>query len=199
MIMNYIKEFRKSKGISQASLAKSIGVAQNTVSQWECGAREPDNDMLIALASYFDVTVDQILGVRPSLDKHIIPVVGTVPAGIPIEAIEDVLDYEEITPEMARMGDLFGLRVKGNSMEPRIKEGDVLIIRKQNTADTGDIVIAFVNGDNEATVKKFAKHENGISLIPNNHAYEPMFFTFEEVENLPVRIVGKVVELRGKF
>lgn len=197
--MNRIKELRKSSGMSQKQLADRLFVNQTAVSQWERGVTTPGKDTLLNLSNIFHASIDDILGneIKSYITK--IPVVGTVPAGIPIEAIEDILDYEEITPEMARLGDLFGLRVKGDSMEPRIKEGDVLIIRKQNTADTGDIVIAFVNGDNEATVKKFAKHENGISLIPNNHAYEPMFFTFEEVENLPVRIVGKVVELRGKF
>lgn len=196
--MNRLKALREKSGKAQKEVAIDLCVSQPTISDWEAGRKTPSSKSAARLADYFGVSLDYLIG-RDTESKYSIPVVGMVPAGIPIEAIEDVLDYEEITPEMARMGDLFGLRVKGDSMEPRIKEGDVLIIRKQDTADTGDIVIAFVNGDNEATVKKFVKHENGISLIPNNHAYEPMFFTFEEVENLPVRIVGKVVELRGKF
>ena len=196
-IMNRIKELRKHRGLSQKQLADALYVNQTAVSQWERGATTPSKETLIKLANILNTSTDDLLGNKSSVSR--IPVVGVVPAGIAIEAIEDILDYEEITPEMAQLGDLFGLRVKGDSMEPRIKEGDVLIIRKQDTAETGDIVIAFVNGDNEATVKKYVRHDEGISLVPYNQAYTPKFFTKNEIEKLPVRIIGKVIELRGKF
>lgn len=127
-----------------------------------------------------------------------IPVYADVAAGLPIEATENIVDYEEIDVAMAFTGEYFGLRVKGDSMEPRIREGDVLIVRKQEDADTGDIAIVMVNGDS-ATVKRIKKEPSGISLIPNNPAYDIMFYANEEIESKPVRIIGKVVELRGKF
>lgn len=127
-----------------------------------------------------------------------IPVLGSVAAGIPIDAIEDILDYEEISVDLARSGEFFGLRVQGDSMSPRIQEGDVVIVRQQNDAESGDVVIVLINGD-EATCKKLVRSDSGIVLHSFNPFYEPKYFSVEEIESLPVRIVGKVVELRGKF
>ena len=127
-----------------------------------------------------------------------IPVLGKVPAGVPIEAVEDIIDYEEIPEEMAKDGEFFGLQIKGNSMEPRICEGDVVIVRKQDDAETGDLVVAMING-NEATCKRLMKYKDGIRLMPNNPAYEPLYFSNKEIEEKPVKIIGKVVENRQKY
>lgn len=127
-----------------------------------------------------------------------IDVLGRVAAGIPVEAVEDVIDTEEITEEMAKTGEFFGLRINGDSMEPKFSKGDVVIVRKQDDAESGDIVIAMVNGD-DATCKRLKKYTNGIALLSTNPAYQPMFFSDEEKETVPVRIIGKVVELRAKF
>lgn len=99
---------------------------------------------------------------------------------------------------MAKTGEFFGLQIHGDSMEPRMCEGDVVIVRKQEDAESGDIVIAMVNGD-DATCKRLRKYRDGIELISNNPSYEPMFFSNQEIQEKPVRIIGKVVELRGKF
>lgn len=198
--MNRIKELRQESGISQLELAKKLNIGQGTISNWESGRYEPDIKALQAMSDLFGVTVDYVIGGdRISKAKGVrIPVYGDVAAGIPIEAIENIVDYEEIDAAMAATGDFFGLRVRGSSMEPRIREGDVVIVRKQSDADTGDTAIVLVNGDS-ATVKRIKKEPSGISLIPNNPAYDIRFFTNEEIETIPVRIIGKVVELRGKF
>lgn len=198
--MERIKELRQEKGIKQLDLAKAINVSQATMSEYESGRYEPDVRALKAIADYFGVTVDYIVGGdRISKTKGVrIPVYGDVAAGIPIEAIENIVDYEEIDAAMASTGEFFGLRIKGSSMEPRIKEGDVVIVRKQSDADTGDTAIVLVNGDS-ATVKRIKKEPSGISLIPNNPAYDILFYSNEEIEKKPVRIIGKVVELRAKF
>lgn len=128
----------------------------------------------------------------------VINVLGRVAAGIPIEAIEDIIDTEEISEELAKTGEFFGLQIRGDSMEPRMKEGDVVIVRKQDDAESDDIVIALVNGD-DATCKRLKKYADGISLISNNPAYDPMYFSNKEIEEKPVRIIGRVVELRAKF
>ena len=83
-------------------------------------------------------------------------------------------------------------------MEPRIKEGDVVIVKQQDDVESGQVAIVLINGD-DATCKKFVKHDNGISLVSYNPAYSPMFFTPEEIKTKPIRIIGRVVELRGKF
>lgn len=128
----------------------------------------------------------------------IINVLGRVAAGVPIEMIEDIVDTEEITEEMARTGEFFALQIHGDSMEPKISEGDVVIVRKQDDAESDNIVIATVNGT-DATCKRLKKYAGGIALISNNPAYEPMYFSNEEIVEKPVRILGKVVELRAKF
>lgn len=198
-----LKEIRQSKKISQQKLADKIGVSRSTIAMWETGGSQPDNDNLKILADYFQVSTDYLLGNSPKetaeKKKGIkIPVLGRVQAGIPVDAIEEIIDYEEITEEMASQGDYFGLVIRGQSMMPRMVEGDVIIVRKQSDVDSGDIAVVLVNG-NDATVKKIRKTESGIELVPLNPSFDIIYYTNEEIENLPVSIIGKVVELRGKF
>ena len=201
--MNRIRQLRQELDMKQSELAAKMKVRQTTISNWETDRTEPDTASLQKMAEIFDTTIDYILGNslsrKGSTRKGIrIPVFGAVAAGIPIEAIEDIVDYEEIEPELAATGEYFGLRIKGSSMEPRICEGDVVIVRKQEDADTGDVAIVMVNGY-DATCKKLKKEAHGLTLIPNNPAYEAKYYSAEEIASLPVRIIGKVVELRGKF
>lgn len=127
-----------------------------------------------------------------------INVLGRVAAGIPIDAIEEVIDTEEISKEMSLKGNYFGLQIHGDSMEPRIYNGDTVIVRQQNYAENGDIVIALING-HDATCKRLMKYNGGISLLSLNPKYEPMVFTKSDIDTIPIKIIGKVVELRGKF
>lgn len=127
-----------------------------------------------------------------------IPVLGRVAAGLPIEAQQEILDWEEITGEMALDGEYFALQIRGDSMEPKFSNGDVVIVRQQEDADDGDIVIALVNG-NDAVCKRLRKYRDGIVLMSSNPAYEPMYFSGKEVTDTPVKIIGKVKELRAKF
>ncbi len=199
-----LKELRKANKMNQESLASILGVTQATLSGWENEKYEMDNKSLIKCSEIFGVSIDYILGGNssPELDANSkgikIPVLGNVAAGIPIEAIEDIVDYEEISEDLASRGQFFGLKIKGSSMEPRIKDGDVVIVRQQPEVESGDVAIVIVNGDS-ATCKKVVITDNGITLIPFNPNYEPVFYTAEQVTTLPVRIIGKVVELRGKF
>ncbi len=199
--MNNLRQARKAKGLTQAEVARTIGLTQNGYSYWENGKAKIDKDQLLKLAELFEVSTDYLLGntSKPNTKGVWIPVLGDVAAGIPIEAVEDIVDYEEIDAALAATGDFFGLRIKGSSMEPRIREGDVVIVRKQDDADTGDTVVVLVNGDS-ATVKRLKKEADGsMWLLPNNPAYDPQHFTPTEILEKPVHIIGKVVELRGKF
>lgn len=205
--MNRIRELRKNRCMTMKELGAIVGLAESTISQYETGKREPDNETLLRLGEFFNTSVDYLLGretvaggpPEPSVPgSKWIPVIGTIPAGTPVEAIEDILDYEEITHQMASQGEHFALKIKGQSMEPKISDGDVVIVRKQDDCENGEIAVVLVNGD-EATVKRIKKSPEGLILIPNNPAYEPMFYSNAEIESLPVRIIGKVVELRAKF
>lgn len=204
MLQIVLKQLREASGLSQTALAKKIGVGQSTIGMWESGKNKPEFANLEKLAQIFNVPVDYLLGRQPypnapkSTGGVWIPVLGKVAAGVPIEAIEDIEDYEEITLEMARAGEYFALRIKGDSMEPRIADGDVVIVREQNDCNNNDVAVVIVNGD-EATVKRIKKMPEGIMLIPSNPSYEPMFFSNTDIEKLPVVVIGKVVELRAKF
>lgn len=125
-----------------------------------------------------------------------VPVYGKVAAGAPIEAIENVLEYVEIPASWS--GDYAALLIKGDSMAPKIEDGDIIIVKLQDHAENGDIVVAIVNGA-DATCKKLIKNIEGITLQPLNPAYQPIYFNNDSINDLPVRIWGKVVENRARF
>ena len=196
-----LKAARTNKGLSQQKLANLIGVSRSTIAMWETGGSQPDNIALKQISNILQVTTDYLLDnevFEYSRKCVLIPIFGQVIAGIPIDAVEDILGYEEISREMATHGEYFALQIKGNSMEPRMRQGDVVIVKKQSAVESGDIAVVLVNGD-EATIKKFVIHDNGISLIANNEAYSPMFYTKKEIKKKPVTVLGKVVELRARF
>lgn len=202
-----IRYLRKKNEWSQDYIAEKLGYkSYTTIQKWEMGTSEPPLKKTRELADLFKVDIDDLTNKDLELPEPtkcaskkgvVIPVLGRVAAGIPIEAVEEIIDTEEITEEMAAKGEFFGLQIHGQSMEPRMVEGDVVIVMKQDTANTGDIVIATVNGT-DATCKRLKRYRDGIELIPINPSYTPMFYTNEEIENKPVRILGKVIELRAK-
>ena len=198
--MNRIRQLRTIRQMKQSDLASQLNVKANTISNWENEKSFPDRDSLQRMAAIFDTSVDYLLGGTAPIKSAgvLIPVLGDVAAGIPIEAVTDVVDYEEIDAAMASTGEFFGLRIKGSSMEPRMCSGDVVIVRKQDTAETGDTVVVLVNGES-ATVKKIKYGPDGISLIPTNPLFDVQFYSAADVERLPVRVIGKVVELRAKY
>lgn len=193
-----LKYYRERDGLSQSQLAKIIGVSSSTISMYEVGKREPDFETEEKIADYFNVSLSNLRGKSEARNPLRIPVLGRVAAGIPLEAVEEIIDYEEIPEAMARDGDYFGLKIKGDSMEPRIQDGDVVIVRKQPDADDGDLVIVLINGK-EGMCKRLKKMSTGIMLLSNNPAYDPYVFSWDDINRLPVKILGKVKELRGKF
>lgn len=214
-----INKYRLENKLSMQDFADMSGISKAYIGFLEKGYNPSNNKPIapsistiqkIAMAMHMDfdklfsmidgnVTVNENVN---DINIHYatrIPVLGYVAAGIPIDAIQEILDWEEIPTAMAETGKFFGLRIKGDSMEPRICEGDTVIVKAQSTADSGDTVIVQVNG-NEATCKKLKITETGISLISLNAVkYDPMEFTKAQIKELPVTIIGRVVELRGKF
>lgn len=197
---SYIKSLRIRSGYTQEQLGKLIGVQRAAVQKWECGRvcnlrRETIN----RLAEIFNVSPSVFFDIEDeTLSSVSIPVLGYVRAGKPIEAVEEIISYEEISRDMSHQGEYFALSVKGDSMEPKISEGDIVIVRRQQTVENGEYAVVLV-GNNDATVKKFYRLDNGIKLISTNPSYDPFFYTIEEVDTLPVEVIGKVVELRAKF
>ena len=214
--INQIMKEKKLRQIDVLNLAKpfqqkyNIKFSKSHLSQYVNGKSNPDNEKIFLLSKVFGVTEAWLLGYNVPRYERIentgpqtpqglkIPVLGTVAAGIPISAVEEILDYEEVPQSWKNQGEFFGLRIKGDSMKPDINHGDTVIVRKQSTANNGDVMITLVNGD-DVTCKKFEKLDNGIILISNNSEYSPMYFSNEEVVTKPVVILGRVVELRRKF
>lgn len=205
-----IKNLREKMGMSQVDFADKISVSKQTLYKYENNIiTNIPSDKIEAVASIGNISPAFLMGwdanVGPITNgtKHKKPgvtinVLGRVAAGTPIEAIEDVIDTEEITEEMAATGEFFGLQIAGDSMEPKMSKGDVVIVRQQDDAESGDTVIVSVNGT-DATCKRLRKYRDGIELVSTNPSYEPLFFSNEDIENNPVRVIGKVVELRCKF
>ena len=203
MFASILRNLRKANHVTQRHLADSLYIDCSTVTKWETGKAIPSPETLNKIADYFGVSVDYLLGRKSAPQKSDnaikVPVLGYVAAGIPIEQIEDILDYEELDPERFNPNcEYFALKIRGDSMQPRIMDGDVVIVRKQPSVESGEIAIVCVNGE-EATCKQVRKHEDGLSLISLNQSYAPMYFTPKEVAEKPVTILGKVIELRGKF
>lgn len=213
-----IKEYRKNHNLSMQDFANISGISKAYIGVLEKiynpKTKEPvapTLEKMKAIASAMGMSLDEMLKAlntnqpvvvssKPQSARGVrIPVLGSVVAGIPIEAITDIIDYEEIPAQMAKSGTYFALQVKGRSMEPTLHEGDVVIVRQQPEVENGEIAIVLVNG-NDATVKEVKEGPDGLTLIGHNvGVYSPHFYTKEQIQNLPIRIIGKVVELRRKF
>ena len=198
---NNLKKYLKINNISRNQLSESLGISYSTISDWINGKAYPRIDKIEMMANYFGINKSDLVEEHFPEEKSQglkIPVLGTVAAGIPISAVEDILDYEEIPLAWQNQGEFFALKIKGDSMEPRMESGDVVIVKQQSDANSGDTVIVLVNGD-DATCKRLEKTDNGIMLVSTNPKYPPMFYSLDDIEKKPVVILGKVVELRQKY
>lgn len=195
-----LKKYLKLYNVSRTQLSESLDISYSTISDWVNGNAYPRIDKIEMMANYFGINKSDLVEENYNNETSAlrIPVLGSVAAGIPITAVEDILDYEEVPISWQNQGEFFGLKIKGDSMEPKIDDGDVVIVRQQSDANSGDTVIALVNGD-DATCKRLEKTDNGIMLVSTNAKYPPMFFTKEDIVTKPVVILGKVVELRSKL
>lgn len=200
---------RKQKGMTLEELSCFVGVSRQTLSRYENNIIAVPSDRMELIAAALGTTPAYLMGwdadglsceneIAENAKAHRIPVYGKVAAGIPLEMVEDILDYEEIPAKWGDPSDFFCLQIKGKSMQPKMDEGDVVVVKKQADADSNDIVIFAVNGEN-ASCKRLKKSEHGLAFIPLNTDYDPMIYSWEQVEELPVQILGRVVELRAKF
>lgn len=203
-----LKKARENAGLTQKQVSLSLHIPPSTISKYENGLMVIPAEVVNEYAALCDTTTDDLFGRPSSTDPNLrplaerlsaggkIPVLGKVPAGIPIEAIEDIVDEIDISAKLANDShEYFALLVSGDSMYPEYMDGDIVIVRKQETAETGDDVVAYVNGY-DATLKRLVRSERGITLRPLNPAHEPRTFTNEEIMQLPVRLAGVVVEQR---
>lgn len=199
-----IKALREKHNLTQQQLAEKLNINQQNLARYELDQRTIKVDFLLKLCKLFNVELNYFVpnNVIPiELEKNVakIPVLGYIPAGKPIEAIEDVLFYEEIPKDWLKGNNkYFGLKIQGNSMSPKYLDGDIVIFKQTSICNNGDDCAVMVDGEN-ATFKKILITGYGLTLQPLNSEYTIQMFSRKEVEELPVRILGVAKELRRKF
>lgn len=185
------------------NICNDLDFPYTTFTEWYKGNIYPRIDKIEMLANYFGIKKSDLIEERKSdntpIVSAIVHVYGTIPAGVPMECIEDILDTEEISADMLKGGkQYFGLKIKGNSMSPTYLDGDTIILEKVDDCENGQDAVVMVNG-NDGTFKRIFKNETGIILQPLNSEYEPMIYTNEQINNLPIRIIGVAREIRRKI
>lgn len=198
-----IKKRREQLGISQEQLANILGYkSRSSINKIELNHTDLPQSKIVALAKALSVTPAYLMGWE-DLEQPIpksngyptvrIPVLGDVAACVPILAQQDIIGYEDIPADMAKTGEYFGLKIKGDSMEPKIHDNDIVIVKSMSDAENNDIVIAMIN--NEATCKRLHKYSNSVVLTAINSDYKPIEVTPDE----NIQILGKVVMSISKF
>lgn len=195
----FVTQLRKAmflRGMKQVELSRETGLTDSQISSWYNGRYRPNAEAMTKIAAALGVTTDYLLGkeeipiAKFTLPQfHDVPVLGSVAAGTPILAQEDVIGT------VMTDKDVFALRIKGDSMSPRIMDGDIVLVRQQDAAEDGDLVIAEIDG--EATCKVLKRSHSSVMLVPFNAAFAPIVYTGQEAEDL--RILGKVVESRHEW
>ena len=199
--LNYYMNINKK---NRSDVCRDLDIPYSTFTDW-CNANiYPRIDKIEMLANYFDIKKSDLVENKEKLDMignpvTSIPILGTVKAGYDYLAQENWVGTIDVETSLVGNGkDYFALKVHGNSMSPALIEDDIVIIKKQNDFENGDIVVAIINGD-EATIKKGKKSDSSILLQPLNTAYEPLIFTYDEIKTIPVEIVGIVKQLKREF
>ena len=206
--MNTIRQLRQQNNLTMKELGSKIGVAESTISLYECQKRQIPDDIKIKLADYFGVSVDYLLGRETDslesaikkaggfpyeVGKNMLPILGRVAAGIPLEAQQEFIGYTYTNYKPA--DEYFGLLVEGESMKNiGIRHGSIVIVHKQDYANDGDIVVALVDGQ-DATVKRFKKLDNAILLMPENPDFQPIVIT----PGIEFHILGVVKKVETLF
>lgn len=210
---------RKGARMSEEEFAALVGVTADDVINWEHGTSRIDRNSLAILVDKFKVTEEYLLdktdlpvdisklnwndNVRPVKlpidDMEKIPLLGAIAAGTPIEAIEnnDVDDYIYFDTR-GYSSPIFALNIVGSSMEPRIFEGDIAIIEVTGFVNSGEVAAVKVNG-NDTTLKQVKFESDGMWLIGFNPSFKPIFYTAKECTELPVTVIGKLIEVRQRW
>lgn len=210
-----LSELIKNSNYILADMEDAVGKKAATISRYASGEiKGVKRDTIVKLANFFGVSPAWLAGLSnekyssSKLDKFgnsvvSIPLLGSVRAGYDYLAEENWEGTKEIKEELAKTGEFFALRIKGDSMFETLWENDIVAVKKQDYANDGDLAVVLINGD-EATVKKIKILDNGIKLIPLNRRinpetqepfYEDMFFSKEDIETKPVKIVGIVKQI----
>jgi len=198
------KKYIEQANKTQSDIVTDLGITASTVSDWANAKKYPRVDKMQSLADYLGVlisdlrdekSIDEILGVTPVSNKlYCIPKIGSVKAGYNGLAIEEIIGYELV--DVKNPQECVAFNVTGDSMEPRICEGDIAIVRKQPDIESGELAVIIING-NEGTLKKVIKKNKALILQPFNNIYETKIIIGEELNE--VIIYGKVIQIIQKY
>ena len=198
MLAKKLKQLREEQRLTQGALAARFGVTQQAVAKWESGRALPEPKTISRIAGFFNVTADYLLGLTDSIAPlgpvAKVRIIGSVRAGYNALALE-----EDLGSAIAQVKDGSAYRyllVKGDSMAPYIREGDLALVRLQPNLENGDLGVV-IYGDNEATLKKFYYVDGAVTLVPFNDAYETVTLRGRELERLT--IFGRVVETKTNW
>lgn len=203
---NILKKVRIDNNYTQEELAKKINTSRSNIANYENEKNMPSIEVLNKLSHVLGVSIDYLLGKSDNIKSDnskvfILPILGKISAGLPIFADQQIEGYLPIDPNIYSMSnpeEYFYLRVSGESMNLKIHNGDYALIQKQETAEDGDIVVAFVNGDEEATLKRYKRiSEDTVALEPmSTLQMEPIYVNLKETS---FKIIGKAIGQFGKF
>ena len=210
---NRLQKAMNYANMKQVDLVNKTGLDKTLINKYLAGIMKAKQDKLTILADALNVNEVWLMGYDVPMERNLnaykvdelgnsvipIPILGTVKAGYDYLAQENWIGTVDVETSLVGNGkDYFALKVHGNSMSPVLIEDDIVIIKKQNDFENGDIVVAIINGD-EATIKKGKKSDSSILLQPLNPSYEPLIFTYDEMKTIPVEIVGIVKQLKRIF
>lgn len=209
---NRLKKALDYSNMKQVDLVKKTGLDKTLINKYLAGIMKAKQDKLTILADALNVNEVWLMGYDVPMERNLntktdkfgnpvvsLPILGIVKAGYDYLAHENWIGTIDVETSLVGDGsNFFCLKVKGNSMSPLIIEDDIVVVRKQDDFENGDIVVAIINGD-EATIKKGKKNDSSILLQPFNNNYEPLIFTYDEMKTIPVTIVGIVKQLKREF
>lgn len=206
---NRLKTAMDLRNIKQVDLVEKTNLDKTLINKYLAGVTNARQKKLTILADALNVNEIWLMGYDVSMERELkldelgnpvveVPLLGVVKAGYDYLAQENWIGTVDVDKKLSEGNELFALKIKGDSMSPVLIEDDIVIIKKQDDFETGDIVVALVNGD-EATIKKVKKTDNSVILQPLNTNYDPLVFTYDEMKTIPVTIIGVVKQLKREF
>lgn len=198
VVSDNIKKILRDHDLNQSDLAKIAGVSESTVGKWVLKKAAPRMGAIEKISQHFGLPKSYILKedsptnvveISPATVR--VPVLGKIACGDPILAEENIKEYRNESPDLLPSGNSFYLEAFGDSMEPTIPNGSLVLIREQPSVEYGEIAAVLVNGNEEATLKRVRKQGNMVMLMPDNPTHDPYIIT----EDNPAKIIGKAIRV----
>ncbi len=193
-----LKRYLDRKGVTQTDMARDLNIPETTVSNWMKAETYPRPDKIQLMADYFNVRRSDLTEDQPSnlyeIKNHFVkvPILGKIACGEPLLVAENIEGYTYEPADSLPSGNVFSLVAKGDSMEPTIPNGSIVLLREQSDVENGEIAAVQLNGDTEAVLKRVKKQNDSIFLVSDNHKYMPIIVN----EQNPARIIGKAISYK---